>query len=145
MDGSLEILAVDHSHPLGVDRLALPVHHVVELQHVFADREVASLDLGLRRFNGRRKQLRLDRGVLIDLKGVHQILDPVAAEETHQVVLQREEEPGFARVALTAGTSAELVVDPAGLVPLGADDKEAPRVAHPLRFVGKLRLVFLEQ
>ena len=38
---------------------------------------------------------------------------------------EREVEPGLARVALTAGTTAQLVVDAARLVALGADDVEA--------------------
>ena len=38
---------------------------------------------------------------------------------------ERQVEPGLARVALTAGTTAQLVVDAARLVALGADDVEA--------------------
>ena len=38
---------------------------------------------------------------------------------------QRQVEPGLARVALTAGTTAQLVVDAARLVALGAEDVEA--------------------
>ena len=39
---------------------------------------------------------------------------------------------GHARVALTAGTAAQLVVDAAGLVALGADDAESPGGEHLL-------------
>ena len=42
---------------------------------------------------------------------------------------QRQVEPGLARVALTAGTTAQLVVDAPRLVALGADDVEAAEVA----------------
>ena len=37
----------------------------------------------------------------------------------------------MAGIALTAGATAQLVVDPATLVPLGADDVQAARVRHP--------------
>ena len=51
--------------------------------------------------------------------------DPLAGEDAHEVVFEREEEAGGAGVALTAGASAELIVDAAGLVALGAEDVEA--------------------
>ena len=41
---------------------------------------------------------------------------------------RRDEEPRRALVALAAGAAAELVVDAAGLVPLGADDVQAADV-----------------
>ena len=49
-------------------------------------------------------------------------LDPIAGEDSHQVVFQREEEPAAARIALSTATSAELQVDAARFVALGADD-----------------------
>ena len=79
------------------------------------------------------EHLVLDGGVLVQAQRVHHVLDPLAAEEAHQVVLQGEVEPGLAGVALAAGTAAQLVVDPAGLVALGADDEEAAGGADLLR------------
>ena len=61
-------------------------------------------------------------GIFSDLE--HPV-DPVGLEQPHQLVLERQVEPGLARVALTAGTTAQLVVDAARLVALGADDVEA--------------------
>ena len=58
-------------------------------------------------------------------RAVQDPVDPVGLEQPHQVVLEREVEPGLTRVALAAGPAAQLVVDPARLVPLGADDVEA--------------------
>ena len=54
-----------------------------------------------------------------------QARDPVGAEEPHQVVFQRQEEERLARVALAAGAAAQLAVDAARLVALGADDLQA--------------------
>ena len=54
-------------------------------------------------------------------------LDAVAGEDAQQRVLQRQVEARGARVALAAGAAAQLVVDAARLVALGADDVQAAR------------------
>src|SRR5690606_22640155 len=79
---------------------------------------------------------------------VHQARDAVRAEETHQVVFEREEELRAARIALTAGTAAQLAVDAPRLVALRTDDVQATRLHH-LYFVavriayhGGLRLAY---
>ena len=46
------------------------------------------------------------------------------AEDAHQIVFERQEEAGAARVALTARTAAQLVVDATALVTLGTDNVE---------------------
>ena len=56
--------------------------------------------------------------------------DAVGAEAAHQLVFERDVELRRARVALAAGAAAQLVVDAAGLVPLGADDVQAAGVRH---------------
>ena len=53
------------------------------------------------------------------LEHLHQAL---GTEQAQQIVLQGQVEAGFTRVALTSGTSAQLVVDTAGLMALCADD-----------------------
>ena len=45
-----QVLGLHDLQPLAEDRLALVVHHVVELQQLLADVEVAAFDLGLRLF-----------------------------------------------------------------------------------------------
>ena len=59
---------------------------------------------------------------------LHQARDAVRPEDAHQVVFERQVEARGARVALAAGAAAQLVVDAARLVPLGADDVEAAQV-----------------
>ena len=63
---------------------------------------------------------------------VEDLVDPLAGEQPHEVVLGGEEEARFAGVALTAGAAAQLVVDPARLVALGADDEQAAGLQHLL-------------
>ena len=60
-------------------------------------------------------------------------------------IFEREVELRGARVALAAGAAAELVVDTAGLVALGADDGKAARGAHLLALLGALRARLLAQ
>ena len=115
--------------PLVVDDRPLGVHHVVVLDQVLAGVEVHAFDLLLRALDRARHPLVFDR---LDLELVHQPADAVGrgAEHPHQVVLERDEEPARARVALASGPASELVVDAAGLVPLGADDVEAAGAGH---------------
>ena len=63
-----------------------------------------------------------------------------SGEEADHVVFGGEEEAGLAGVALAAGTAAQLVVDAAGLVALGAADEEAAEFAHFLGLGLALRL-----
>ena len=69
---------------------------------------------------------------------------PVAAEEAHQVVIQREIELAAAGVALTAGTAAQLVVDAARFMPFSADDIQAAR-RNDLFVFGRRLLLELSQ
>src|SRR6185503_11060131 len=92
-------------------------------------------DLALGALDLLREHLRLDRLLRAVLghgaEAVEDPVDPVAGEQAHEVVLGGEEEAGLARVALAAGAAAELVVDPARLVALRADDVE-PAGVHDL-------------
>ena len=76
------------------------------------------------RADGVGDHLRLDRHVLGDVEAGEEVLDHRRVEQPHQVVAEREVEPGLAGVALPAGAAAQLVVDAARLVPLGAEHVE---------------------
>ena len=60
-------------------------------------------------------------------------MQAVAAEQAHKVVLKGDVEAGFTRVALSAGTSAELVINTAGFVAFRADDVKSACVFGFLR------------
>ena len=129
-DLRVDILAVKHLAALAVDDVALLVHDVIVFEDALTGLEVAALDRALRLLDGVGEHLMVKRGVLIDLHGVHKAGEPVGAEETHDIVRQRKEEAALAGVALTAGTAAQLVIDTAGLVALGAEDEQAADGAH---------------
>ncbi len=63
----------------------------------------------------------LDGDILFHAEPQHEFLHALAAEDPHQVVLERKIEARAARVALASGASAELIVDAAGLMPLRAE------------------------
>jgi len=98
------------------------VHHLVVFEEVLADVEVALFDLLLGRLDPPRDHVALDRLAFFHAEPGEDAGDPLAGEDAHQVVLQREIEPARAGVALTAGAAAELIVDAPRLVPFGADD-----------------------
>src|SRR5205823_12096253 len=71
--------------------------------------------------------------ILLDAQPLHDALDALhRAEAAHQLVLEREVEARRAGVALATGAPAQLVVDPARLVPLGADDMQPAQLDHLL-------------
>ena len=142
LNGLLQVLPVQHLAALLVDDLTLGVHHVVVLQHGLAGLEVAGLHLLLGVLNGVGEDLRVNGGVLVHAQLLHHAHDPLGAEQAHDVVLQGQVEAALARVALTAGTAAELVVNAAGLVALGAQDEQAARGPHLVGLRLDLVLVF---
>ena len=130
------VAALEHVVAVLVDDPALLVHDVVVLEHALADEEVLLLDLPLGLLDLLGEHPGLDRLLVALLVGrpeaVEDLVDPVAGEQAHEVVLGGEEEARLARVALAAGAAAELVVDAPRLVALGADDEQAAGL-HDLR------------
>ena len=135
-----EVLRLHDLAALGEDRLALVVHHVVVLQEVLADVEVARLDLALRLLQRLVHPRVDDRLALLHAEASEHRVEPVGPEDAHQVVLERQVEVGAARVALAAGAAAELVVDAPALVALGGEHVEAAGGDHPGLGVGDLGL-----
>src|SRR5947199_8804995 len=138
----LEVVAPEQVPPARVDDLALLVEDVVVLEEMLADVEVVGLDLLLRVADGAGDQAMLDRHALFHPEPLHEPLHAVGAEDAQEVVLEREVEAGRARVALPAAAAAELVVNPARFVPLGAEDVEAAR-GHHLLVLGSTDLAVL--
>ncbi len=124
-DGLVHRLVAHQLEPLLEDHLALVVHHVVVLEQVLADVEVARLDLLLRLLQRLVDPGMDDRLVLLEAELLQHAVELVGAEDAHQVVFERQEELGMAGVALAAGAAAQLVVDAPALVPLGAEHVEA--------------------
>ena len=127
-----DVLGLHQLAALLVDHLALVVHDVVELQQLLADLEVVGLDLLLRLL-----QRLVDPGVddrLAFLEAQGAAASPSMRSEPKRRIRSSSrlrknfERPG---IALAAGAAAQLVVDPAALVPLGADDEQAAGARAP--------------
>ena len=124
LDRRFERFGRHHPAPVLEDDLALVVHHVVELENVLANVEVARLDLLLRLLKRLVDPRMDDRLVFLEPEPLEHRIHALRAENAHEIVLQRQEELRSARVALPAGSPAQLVVDAAAFVPLRADDIE---------------------
>ncbi len=92
---------------------------------MFADVKVVAFDFFLGAFDAAGDEAVLDWHVVGDIEHFHDAFDAVGAEFAHEVVFHGGIELAEAGVALTAGATAELVVDAAGFVAFGADDTEA--------------------
>ena len=109
---------------LFIDHLALVIHHVIELEQVLADFEVPRLDLRLRLFERLVDPRVHDRLALLEAELLQHAVDPLGTEDAHQIVLQGQIELRRPRVALTAGTTAQLVVDTAAFMTFGAEHEQ---------------------
>ena len=118
------------------DDLALVVHHVVVLQDLLADVEVALLDLLLRGLEALVHPGMHDRLAFLEAEGLQHLVHAFRAEDAHQVVVEREIELGAAGVALAARTAAQLVVDAAAFVALGGEHVEAAGFERLLLLLG---------
>ena len=132
VDGLGNVLAAHDADALLEDDLALVVHHIVEFEQVLADVEVARLDLLLRLFERLVDPRMDDRLVLLEAEGLQHRVHALGAEDAHEIVIEREIEQRAAGIALAAGAAAQLVVDAAALMALGADDEEAAGADHLL-------------
>src|SRR5690606_809725 len=125
-DLALEVFtALEREEAQVVDDLALLVHYIVVLEQPFARLEVLHLDPLLRAADGARHERVRDDLAFLRTELLHHGRDALRVEEAHEVVLEGEEELAGARVALTPRATAQLAVDAAGLVSLGADDVQA--------------------
>ena len=83
-----------------------------------------------------------DRLVFLQPELGQHAVELVGAEDAHQVVFERKEELRVAGIALAAGTAAQLVVDAAALMPLGAENVEPAGGERLFLQAGDLRANF---
>ena len=129
-DVHAESLADEGVATLLVDDRTLLVHHVIVFQQVLTHAEVVLLHLLLRVLDAAGNHAVLDHLAVLEAKAVHHLGDTFAGEESHQLVLDADEEDAAAWVALTTGTSAKLTVHAAAFVALCADDGKSACCLH---------------
>ncbi len=132
-DGLGDAVVLHQIDALVEDHLALVVLDVVEFQEVLADIEVAGLDLLLRLLQRLVDPGMDDRLAVLEAEPGQHGVEPVGAEDPHQIVFQRQEEFRASGIALASGSAAQLVVDAPQFMALGADDVEPARPGRGLR------------
>ena len=125
VDGLAHGLPIQHAPSLRVDNLTLFIVHRIVVEQILADAKIIGFDLLLCRLDRSRQRLVRDLLSLRDAQAIEHADHPLRAEESHQIVLEGDEELGFARIALSSGTSAQLVVNTAGLMALCADNVQS--------------------
>lgn len=118
------ILTVYHGTALCIYYVSLLVHYVVIVKDILSAREVFALETLLRILYGVGENRRIYRLVIGKPQPVYKSRNPVASEETHEVIFKREIKSALARVALSAGTSAELIVYTAAFMAFRAHDEK---------------------
>ena len=79
---------------VAVDALALLVHHLVVFEQVLADVEVAFFDLLLGAFDAAADHAAFDRLAFLHAQAGEHVRHPLAGEDAHQVVFQRQDRSG---------------------------------------------------
>src|SRR5690606_39469139 len=72
-----------------------------------------------------------DRFAFLHPELAEHVVEPVRAEDPHQIVFEAEIEAGAAGVALPARAAAELVVDAPALMAFGGEHEEAAGLLGP--------------
>ena len=118
---------------LFVDDCALLVHDVVIFEQVFAHTEVVLFHLLLCTFYGVADHFALQHFALLESELVHDAGNAFAGKESHEFVLEREEEHTGTYVTLTSGTSAKLTVHASAFVAFRTDDGKSSCLPHVFR------------
>ena len=108
-----------------VDDGTLLVHDVVIVQQGLTDFKVMAFHALLGILDGAGNHVVLDGLAFLHPEFLHEPGKAVGTEQAHEIVFERQIEARGARIALTAGTAAQLVVDTAALVAFGAEDVQA--------------------
>ncbi len=87
-------------------------------------------DAALGGFDGPIEQAMDERLAFLHPQLFHDVADPSAAEQPHQIVFQRHVKSAAARVALPRATAAELAVDAPGFVAFAADHVQPAEAGH---------------
>ena len=84
----MDVVVDQHVAPPGVEGLTLAVHHVVVVEEVLANVEVAGLDLRLGVLDHAREHAVLDGLTFLDAHAVPPLRHALGLEDPQQVVLE---------------------------------------------------------
>ena len=86
----------------------------------------------LRIFDCPADHIVLDRLAVRHAQLLHDAGNPFTAENSQQVIFQRQVKAGRTRVSLSAGASPQLIVDPAAFMSLGTHDVQPAEIGDAL-------------
>ena len=101
------------------------VHHLIVLKQVFTNAKVVVLYLLLCGFDGIAERLMLNLLIFGNSQRIKHGNHPLGAKKTHQIIFQGNIKLGLARISLTAGTTAQLVVNTPGFMTLRTNNFKA--------------------
>ena len=131
---SLEVGAAQDLPAFAVNDFTLVIHHIVIFNQVFTNIKMIALNPDLRLLNCFIDDGIFDRDIFAHTGPFHKFTNTVTAETPHNIVFQRNIETRAARIALTPGSAAQLVIDTASLVAFRADDMQPARLDHLIMF-----------
>ncbi len=102
----LQVGAAEDFPALAVNNFALGVDHIIEFHQMFADIKVIALDALLNIGYHAGYHRVFDRCFFVHSRPFHNAFNAVAAKTPDDIIFQRHEEAGAARVALTPGTAS---------------------------------------
>ena len=129
-DNITHIVSVKNTQTLSINNLTLFVHNLIVFQNIFTNAVVIGLNLHLGFFYCAGKHLVLNGLAFRKSKGIEDAHQPLRAKQTHQIIFQRNVKSGFARIALTSGTTTQLIINSAGFVTLRTDDHQTSQFGH---------------
>ena len=143
-DVGLDVVSEKNLAALVVNNLSLLIHNIVILKNIFTNFKVAAFYLLLRALYRLGKHSG-SQSFFLHSEFIHNALNSLSAEETHQIVLQRYEELRLTRVSLTTGTTSELIIDTSGFVSFRTDDAKTAELSYLLLFFGSFRFEFFKK
>ena len=97
---------------------------------------IALLDALLRGLDGLVQPRMLELLAFLEAEALHDLRHAIGrAEVAHEIVFEADVKARAARIALARATAAQLAIDAARFVALGADDEKPARVRPRLRRV----------
>jgi len=125
-----QVFTVKHAFSFAINDFSLLIHDLVIFQQMLTNGKVIALHLFLCVFNRFGKHPCFNRLVLCHAHRIYQLHCLFGAKQTHQVILQRDIETGFAGVTLTTGTPTQLVINTSGFMTFRTDDFQTTQLCN---------------
>ena len=129
-DAVTQVFPIQHAFSFAVNDFSLFIHDLVIFQQLFTDGKVVAFHFFLGTFDGLCQHTCFDGFIFCHTHGIHDLHCFFGAEQTHQIIFQRDVETGFTGVTLTTGTTAQLVIDTSGFVTFCTDDLQTTQFGN---------------